>query len=388
MKQYTKLVEQILKKGSWKPASRENMPRTIGIFGYQYQHNLLDGFPLLTTKEVSFKNIFTELRWFLKGETHIKFMIDHNCNIWNEDAYNYYLKIINNVVKTDPKETWVKLKPILLECSEDGDYREFTFNEFVKCIKTTSMKTLKEKYSIINYTLGDCGKQYGWLWRNLQGTTISDVGNTDTNYFNIDQLKDVIDSLLKEPFSRRHIIDAWNPSTLNNMALHPCHVLTQFNVRKLTEEQKEEVRKKLKLKNDINIPDLILDCSMYQRSADMFLGVPYNLASYSLLHLLLCNMLGMVPGNFIHSFGDAHIYEDHISQISMQISREPKHLPKLEYSEGLMNIFSRLKDVDNLDLKRDLILETLSSLEKDDIRVKGYYPHPRISGKLSTGLKK
>ena len=364
MKQYQDLQKKILLLGTRKPAAREGMPGTTSLFGHQMRFDLKEGFPIITTKEINFKHIVTELLWFLKGDTNIKFLVDNDCNIWNEDAYNYYLK---------------KLK--------DGSEESLTFKQFVKRVKEG------DNIEREGYRLGDCGKQYGWLWRNLNGVEYSISPEMDKEKSGTDQLKDLIEGLLENPLGRRHIIDAWNPSTLDDMALHPCHVLVQFNCRPLTVEQKEALvpagTPEHLFSSIFNaMPKYYLDCQMYQRSADTFLGVPYNISSYSLLTILLCNLLNMVPGDFIYTFGDAHIYDNHLSQTNVQLQRKPKTLPKLEWSEEIKNVFRNLKvdDIDN-EMKTLLIIEVLETVEIDDIKLKGYFPEPKIPAKLSTGLK-
>ena len=361
MKQYQDLQKKILLLGTKKPAAREGMPGTTSLFGHQMRFDLKEGFPIVTTKEINFKHIVTELLWFLKGDTNIKFLIDNDCNIWNEDAYNYYLK---------------KLK--------GGTKEPLTFKQFVKKVKEG------DNIEHEGYRLGDCGKQYGWLWRNLSHTVTTQVGSIHQE---IDQLKELIQGLIENPMGRRHIINAWNPSTLDDMALHPCHVLVQFNCRPLTVEQQEALvpagTPEHLFSSIFNaMPRYYLDCQMYQRSADTFLGVPYNISSYSLLTILLCNLLNMVPGDFIHTFGDAHIYDNHLSQTNVQLQRKPKTLPKLEWSQEITNVFKNLKvdDIDN-EMRILLIIEILETIEIEDIKLKGYFPDPKIPAKLSTGLK-
>ena len=216
----------------------------------------------------------------------------------------------------------------------------------------------------------------------------------------IDQIKDLIEGLKNNPLSRRHLITAWNPATLDDMALNACHALVQFNCRPLTDEQKHEWavqhphtviytenEKGYTCVNKDIIPEYYLDCQMYQRSADVFLGVPYNIASYALLTHILSKICNMIPGDFIHTFGDVHIYDNHMEQVDLQLSREPKELPKLiclERNEkgflpdNLDKYFSGRYDLDDF----------IDSLQVDEFRVINYNPHPSIKGELSTGLKK
>ena len=346
MKQYLELAKAVKEKGTYKAPAREGMPGTTSLFGYQFRHDLSEGFPLLTTKKLSFKNIVVELLWFLRGDTNIKYLVDNGCNIWNEDAYNFYLKQFGRKL--------------------DGSYdiEPMNFEQFIDRIKNPQGES---RVDSLNYKLGDCGKQYGALWRNWDG---------------VDQIKELIDGLKNSRMSRRHLLSAWNPTTLNDMALNACHVLVQFNCRplsyteRLSLNSKENIEKYGKNAFDFT-PKYKLDCQMYQRSADLFLGVPYNIASYALLTHILCKICNMVPGDFIHTFGDVHIYDNHMEQIDEQLSREPKSLPTLEIvEEG--NDWAAISNLD---------FDLIDILDHTDFKVKNYDPHPAIKGKLSTGLK-
>lgn len=380
MKQYRKLVETILEKGTYKEPARDGMPGSLSYFGYQFRHNLAEGFPLLTTKKLSFKNIVVELLWFLRGDTNVKYLVDNGCNIWNEDAYHYYVK----------------------KCLAEGMYAEskrYTFEEFINAIKN-NVGVLKKLPT--DYILGDCGKQYGWLWRKWTTPTVTsdwDFNGVEEYEFDtvfdesIDQLQKLIDGLKTNPLSRRHIITAWNPATLDDMALNACHAFVQFNCRPLSSyeriimhneryknEEESEGFLPIGILDERNIPKYYLDCQMYQRSADVFLGVPFNIASYSLLTHILAKLCNMIPGEFIHTFGDAHIYDNHQDQIKEQLTREEKPLPKLLISPWLDQSISE-KHFEN-DLN-----EWIHSISPSDFGVDQYDPHPPIKGKLSTGLK-
>lgn len=265
MKQYLELAQQVLDKGTFKPAAREGMPSTISLFGAQFRHNLMDGFPLLTTKKVNFKNIVVELLWFMRGDTNIKYLVDNGCNIWNEDAYNYYLKQIGR--------------------NKDGHYdiTPMSFEQFVERVKNPKGESRVES---LNYKLGDCGKQYGWLWRNWEyGVGQQGVDYNHYSIESIDQLEELIEGLRTNPMSRRHIITAWNPATLDEMALNACHSFVQFNCRPIPFHKVTKFldRDTLELTTDnialINseweksdLPKYYLDCQLYQRSADLMLG--------------------------------------------------------------------------------------------------------------------
>ena len=254
MKQYLTLLEHILKNGKLKH-NRTGID-TISTFGYQTSYDISEYFPLLTTKKVNYKAIIAELLWFIKGDTNIKYLVDNNCNIWNDWPFDSYKK--------------------------SPDYKGETLKEFAQKIKTDG--EFAKKY-------GNLGPVYGKQWRDFNG---------------FDQLKWVINEIKTNPDSRRLIISAWNPNDVSKMALPPCHSLFQFYVQ-----------------------DGKLSCQLYQRSADVFLGVPFNIASYSLLTYIIAKYTGLKPDKFVHTFGDLHIYVNHIEQVKTQLSRIPKKLPKL-----------------------------------------------------------
>lgn len=416
MKQYIELLKTIQEKGTYKPAARENMPGTQSLFGYQFRHNLADGFPLLTTKKISFKNVVTELLWFLRGDTNIKYLVDNGCNIWNEDAYNYYKKIACANEGVDQNR--------IMRLNSDDSYSMYLFEEFCDAIKTTSPESLKNFYSWNNYTLGDCGFQYGRVWREWGehnvpsgilkvSNKVSDEDRRDlieswtkacknsspiiyraSEDFKIesitrqiDQIETLIEGLKKNPESRRHIVTAIDPVHDQDLALYWCHAMFQFNCRPLTHEEKVQwVMRNTDVEMENlyiyeetlkpSTPKYYLDCQLYQRSADSVLGVPYNIASYALLTHIIAKVCNMVPGEFIHSFGDVHIYDNHREAVAEQLTREPKELPTIE----IVGIdFS--KDID------DILLQ----IEKSRVQVFNlfdYNPAPSIKAELSTGLIK
>lgn len=266
---------------------------TRSVFGYQTRYDLREGFPLLTTKKMYLRPIAEELLWFIKGDTNIKYLVDRNVKIWNEWPYEDFKK--------------------------SEDFNGETLEEFVEKIKNDDEFAKKH---------GNLGPVYGAQWRNF-------------NNEGTDQLMKLIDSLKNNPFSRRHIISAWNPSQVDEMALPPCHTLMQFYV---SSDKK------------------YLSCQLYQRSADTFLGVPFNIASYALLTCMLAQVCGYEPKEFIHTIGDAHIYKNHFDVVKTQIEREPLPLPRL-----VLN-----KDIDNL-----------FDFKIEDIKLEGYQSHGPLKGKVS-----
>lgn len=263
MKQYLDLLREIRDNGVTK-TDRTGVG-TKSIFGHQMRFNLQDGFPLLTTKKVFLKGIIYELLWFLKGDTNIKFLTDHNVHIWDEWA------------------------------DENGDL----------------------------------GYVYGKQWRSWEATD----GRV------IDQISQVVDLIKNHPDSRRILVTAWNPAEIDKMALPPCHCLFQFYVA-----------------------DGKLSCQLYQRSADTFLGVPFNIASYSLLTMMLAQVCGLEPGEFIHTTGDTHIYLNHLEQVNEQLSREPRPLPKMIINPDVKSIFD---------------------FKYEDFKLEGYDPYPAIKAPVA-----
>ena len=263
MKQYLDLLREIRDNGVTK-TDRTGVG-TKSIFGHQMRFNLQDGFPLLTTKKVFLKGIIYELLWFLKGDTNIKFLTDHNVHIWDEWA------------------------------DENGDL----------------------------------GYVYGKQWRSWE-TTDGRV---------IDQISQVVDLIKNHPDSRRILVTAWNPAEIDKMALPPCHCLFQFYVA-----------------------DGKLSCQLYQRSADTFLGVPFNIASYALLTMMLAQVCDLKPGEFIHTTGDTHIYLNHLNQVNEQLSREPRPLPKMIINPDVKSIFD---------------------FKYEDFKLEGYNPYPAIKAPVA-----
>jgi len=350
MKQYLDLLQNILDNGVEKKSGRENMPNTIGISKGIIEMNMSDGFPLLTTKKMYLKGIIHELLWFLRGDTNIKYLVDNNVNIWSGDAYRWYLKKFE--FQDNLRES--SLKP------------ESTMEDFLTAVKNQDLCPIHD------YEYGDLGKVYGYQWRNQNG---------------VDQVRDVIEGLRDNPYSRYHIIDAWNKADFREMALPPCHLLYQFIVRPLSDEEKFKwIKNNTTLKDNIkvlgtrkpnqdffdpyNVPKFYLDLNMYQRSCDSFLGIPFNIASMSLLLMIIAKVSNMIPGVSTWIGGDTHIYVDHLDAVKKQLSREPLTLPELKITKELNN------------------LEDILALTIDDFQLDLYTHHDAIKAKLFTGLKK
>ncbi|MDC3412985.1 thymidylate synthase [Aquibacillus sp. 3ASR75-11] len=313
-KAYLELCTHVLTKGI-KKEDRTNTG-TYSVFGYQMRFDLTEGFPLLTTKRVPFRLIASELLWFINGDTNIRFLLEHNNNIWNEWAFKNW---VESDAYTGPDMTNFgnrsQTDPVFNEAYQEE------IRKFKSMILTDDV--FASKY-------GDLGSVYGKQWRDWE----TSKGET------IDQLKDVIHSIKTNPDSRRHIVTAWNPEDVpSNMALPPCHTMFQFYVA-----------------------DGRLSCQLYQRSGDVFLGVPFNIASYALLTHLIAHECGLKVGDFIHTIGDAHIYSNHIAQVETQLSRSPKQFPALFLNERKMSIFD---------------------FTMDDMKIEGYNPEPAIKAPVA-----
>ena len=291
-KEYLDLCKYILDNGIEKE-DRTGVG-TKSIFGYQMKFDLNNGFPLLTTKKVNFNLVWSELLWFIKGDTNIRFLLENNNNIWNEWAF----------------KKWVESDEYNGPDMTDFGHRTLVDEDFAKDYKE-QMKFFKEKILTddeFSKKYGDLGNVYGKQWRNFNG---------------VDQLKNVIEQIKENPSSRRLIVSSWNPAEVDTMALPPCHSLFQFYVS-----------------------DGKLSCQLYQRSGDVFLGVPFNIASYSLLTILIAKECNLGVGEFVHTLGDAHIYNNHFDQVNEQISRTPYDLPSLKINEFQSTFDLKISDVE------------------------------------------
>jgi thymidylate synthase len=333
-KQYQALLKDILSYGVDK--NDRTGTGTKSIFGYMIHHNMKDGFPLLTTKKVPFKTMATELMWFLMGDTNIKYLVDNNCHIWDGDAYKKYHQAF--------PETEMMSK-----------------EDFIETIRVN--EEFAEKW-------GELGPIYGRQWRNWNA--IFDGG--------VDQIANLINDLKTNPDSRRLMVNAWNVGELGNMTLPPCHYGFQVYTRELTwEEQVKWVMtntnvewENLYIVEEIakpSTPKRAISLSWNQRSVDVFLGLPFNIASYGLLLEMIAREVNMVPENLIGHLGDTHLYLDHLEQAQQQLERIPRDLPVMKMSSG-HNFRAALKGNDD-------------EIDLDDFMLVGYNPHPTIKAPLS-----
>ena len=298
MKQYLDLLTRIKTEGAVK--TDRTGTGTKSVFGHQMRFDLSQGFPLLTTKKVFLKGIIHELLWFLNGDTNIKYLVDNGVHIWDNDAYRYYNEL----------------------CVKEG-VLPVAMEEFLRVAQEGIDSPIE------GYKFGDLNHVYGYQWRSWPRP----------NGEVIDQIQQTVDLIKNSPDSRRIIVSAWNVADVEKMALPPCHTLFQFYVA----EGK-------------------LSCMLYQRSADTFLGVPFNIASYALLTMMMAQVCGLEPGEFVHTLGDTHLYLNHLEQVDEQLSRTPRALPTMRINPDVKSIFD---------------------FKYEDFTLEGYDPHPTIKAPMS-----
>ncbi len=302
--QYLNLLKEVLEVGITK-IDRGTDVKLHSLFGRQTRYDLSQGFPLLTTKKVYWKGVVAELYWFMSGQTNIKYLVDNNVHIWDDYPYKYYMRAVKK-----------------------GKVPTLTKEEFITQIKEDAKFAKK---------WGELPKIYGEMWRHWPTRK---PGKT------IDQLKWVLQEMKDDPDAKNLIVNSWNPEYLYTMAdfedasLFPiCHNMYQISNR----------NGKLSLQ-------------LYQRSADMFLGVPFNIASYALLVHILAHVSGLEVGEFVHTFGDVHIYDNHVEQVKEQLKREPKPFPTI---------------------KIDPSVKTIDDFRPELVTLEGYDPHPLLKGELT-----
>lgn len=310
MRQYLDLIKDVKENGTHKKTRQGT--DVASVFGRQIRFDLSQGFPAVTTKKLFMRGIIHELIWFLQGSTNIKYLVDNDVHIWDEWPYRHYLLEQGKEVPASSSEEW------------KNGIKEFTEN-----IKTDD--DFAKKW-------GELGPVYGYQWRHWQTPDGKEIDQIAKAVENINAVK--ADG--NHPSGRRIIVSAWNVADIEEMAkagLPPCHTLFQFYVA-----------------------DGKLSCQLYQRSADTFLGVPFNIASYSLLTMMMAQVTGLKPGDFVHTFGDAHLFVNHFEQAELQMSRKPYPLPKLWLNPDIKNI---------VDFKFE------------DIRLDDYKSHPAISAPIA-----
>jgi thymidylate synthase len=347
-RQYKEILEHILHFGVDK--KDRTGTGTKSIFGWQIRHNMKEGFPLLTTKKMAWKTMVTELLWFLRGDTNIKFLLDYDCHIWDGDAYKNYCKWYDSLINAELPQKYTK-------------------EEFINKIKTDNEFSSK---------WGDLGPIYGKQWRQWQGwISLPDIHSLAKGSLWYDQIGILIQQLKTNPDSRRLMVSAWNVGELNQMVLPPCHYGFQVYTRKLSLKERYSIAKydwppdglhnvAINRLEQRNIPRRAISLMWNQRSVDTFLGLPFNIASYALLLEIIAKAVNMIPDELIGNLGDVHLYNNHIEQAELQLTREPFELPEV-----------RLRNYETL----DELLDTTDSMNM--IQLWRYDSHPSIKAPLS-----
>jgi len=386
-KQYQQLLQDIIDFGVEK--KDRTGTGTKSIFGYTIRHKMSDGFPLLTTKKMAWKTMVTELLWFLRGDTNIKFLVDNGCHIWDGDAYKNYLKnhkdnligctiVLSNGVSAEIKAQHNVNRNVLITTKGciniDGDKTikilndTLTQEEFINKIKTDDEFAKK---------WGELGPIYGKQWR--RWTKFEDESIEHNEWYksseSIDQIQNLINDLKTNPDSRRLMVNAYNVGELGTMVLPPCHYGFQVYTRELSEIERHDIKEQygfdcrkltkpsIKQLDDANIPTRAISLMFNMRSTDVGLGLGFNLASYGLLLMMIAKQVNMVPNELIYSGGDVHLYLNHLDPIKEQLTRKPYELPVVKLSDRVVN--------------------DISEYTLDDIKLDGYQPHPTIKLPLS-----
>ena len=384
-KQYQELLFSIINYGVDK--SDRTGTGTRSIFGYTIRHNMKEGFPLITTKKMYWKGIVTELLWFLRGDTNIKYLVDNNCHIWNGDAYKNYRSKSKDIDL--PENLYNKLIDDLNKDAMfpiDNPSRMLSQEGFINKIKTDAEFAKK---------WGDLGPIYGKQWRKWNKIRFRDINRINQHHNQIsgienpfeeegkwvrgyeDQIANLINDLKTNPDSRRLMVSAWNVGELDQMTLPPCHYGFQVYTRELSFEERKGLVKpipNLFTHEDcdaINLPKRAISLMWNQRSVDTFLGLPFNIASYGLLLEIIAKEVNMVPDQLIGNLGDVHIYNNHFDQVREQIIREHYELPRLI--------------IDQFDESNHYIgdIDDVSEYNIEQFKLEGYQSHPAIKAPLS-----
>jgi thymidylate synthase len=344
---YQALLQDILDNGVEK--KDRTGTGTLSVFGRQIRHKMSEGFPLLTTKKMAWKTMVTELLWFLRGDTNIKFLLDYDCHIWDGDAYkNYTNKFLGY---------------------EDVPSKE----EFIKEIKTNSEFAKK---------WGELGPVYGKQWRRWE-TDDLDAPRYEHWKKDIDQIQNLINELKTNPDSRRLMVSAWNVGELDQMVLPPCHYGFQVYTRELSIEEQVSLHEKMGYTKNLDpldyVPKRAISLMWNQRSVDTFLGLPFNIASYGLLLEIIAREVNMVPDELIGNLGDVHLYSNHIEQAKEQMHRRPYDLPKVQITERNWYQHEKVKE----HLGEKTFSEKILSYRPDCFELIDYQSHPKIKAPLS-----
>jgi thymidylate synthase len=374
--QYLKLLKDILDNGVTK--QDRTGTGTLSVFGRQIRHDMKLGFPLLTTKKMFWKGIVTELLWFLRGDTNIKYLVDNDCHIWDGDAYQAYLKNWKPQPVVENELHWLEQELV--------SDRPLPKDMFIHCIKTDDEFAKK---------WGELGPVYGKQWREWNRYKWDKI-DFDTRIEYVDQIENLINDLKTNPDSRRLMVSAWNVSELDQMTLPPCHYGFQVYTRELSLEERRKLAKydsefvspmMVESWDRNNIPTRAISLMWNQRSVDTFLGLPFNIASYGLLLEIIAKAVNMVPDELIGNLGDTHLYSNHIEQAKEQLTREPYPLPTLNINTEWWPTESGECGVGPIDAAA--VVEGLSNdnfckcLLEEDLQLCNYQSHPTIKAPLS-----
>jgi thymidylate synthase len=350
-RQYQQLLGDILENGVDK--KDRTGTGTLSVFGRQIRHKMSEGFPLLTTKKMAWKTMVTELLWFLRGDTNIKFLLDYDCHIWDGDAYKNYT---NNFLGY-----------------EDVPSKE----EFIKEIKTNNEFANK---------WGELGPIYGEQWRSWKRyRNVEDTEHKETLHIidYVDQITNLVNELKTNPDSRRLMVSAWNVGELDQMVLPPCHYGFQVYTRELSIEEQVKAYEKMGYTKNLDpldyAPKRAISLMWNQRSVDTFLGLPFNIASYGLLLEIIAREVNMVPDELIGNLGDVHLYLNHIEQAKEQMYRRPYDLPKVQITERDWYLHPLVK----LNSEERMFQQKIRSYRPECFELIGYESHPKIKAPLS-----
>ena len=334
--QYLNLVNDIIENGVEKDT---RAGKTLSVFGRQLRFNLKEGLPILTTKKVFTKGVIHELLWFLKGDTNIKYLVDNGVHIWDDDAYRYYLTLVdkhNNATQTEPEHDWFKTSALEKPSKEEfmdkvraGEKQRIIVN------KKAYLMSFQPNSFEYDYQFGDLGPVYGHQWR---------------NWGNVDQIKKLIETLKTNPDDRRLLVSAWNVDEIQDMALPPCHYSCQFYTKKLESGKRE------------------LSCMWNMRSNDVCCGLPFNILSYAILTHIIAQCCDMEVGELIFNGGDVHIYKNHVDVYKNEQQNRNPHLYALP----------------QLELNKDI--EEIDKFTFNDIKIIGYKSYPPVKYQLNVGL--
>jgi thymidylate synthase len=364
-KSYQQLLQDILDNGIQK--KDRTGTGTISVFGRQIRHKMSEGFPLLTTKKMAWKTMVTELLWFLRGDTNIKFLLDYNCHIWDGDAFKNFM----NNIEGNPDLIWNQ-------------------EQFIKKIKTD------EEFA---HKWGDLGPIYGAQWRSWETRKVVNDSKLLPEYFDdtelIDQIKNLVNELKSNPDSRRLMVSAWNVGELDQMVLPPCHYGFQVYTRELSIGERLDLASKIyyvgfepsdfvkvthqEIDKLYPVPKRAISLMWNQRSVDTFLGLPFNIASYGLLLEIIAKEVNMIPDELIGNLGDVHLYSNHIEQAKEQIRRDPFELPSVTITERewyLHELVKSKSEERNFERK-------IRSYRPDCFELVGYQSHDKIKAPLS-----